>query len=176
MTAAAHLLQVKNTSLFLPKERMYIIRKWGKCLRAMLYMQLICRTHPKKTLRGNHWYIVMQKCMRFLENVPGSCLVLGKNYLRSCIILGRGLCMCPQVPHAFYSEVSAVGHSQKCNIELGGPFAWCSTVAIWQQSNLKEEILLSFEDGWKLIALHAPLLLCVFPGIVLIPAVLNCLG
>lgn len=41
---------------------------------------------------------------------------------------------------------------------------------------LKGRNIVVFEDGGKLMALHAPLLLCIFPGIVLIPAVLNCLG
>lgn len=59
-------------------------------MKAMLYMELICRTPcPKKTVRSNYWYIVMEKCMHFRENTPESSLVLGEN-------LGSVSCMCPQ--------------------------------------------------------------------------------
>lgn len=72
-------------------------------------------------MRDNYWYVVMEKCTHFLENTPGSCLMLGKNrlelpHLRQCFMYVS------PVVHAFYLEVSAVGHSQKVNVEFG-PFA-----------------------------------------------------
>lgn len=105
----------------------------------------------------------MEKCPHFLENHPGSCLMLGKNHLESCLI--SGIC----VPSCSCIWLRSLSCWTPPEMEYWARWTICM---LWYGCYLtakqfKGRNIIVFEDGWKLIAV--PLLLHIFPGIVLIP-------
>lgn len=105
----------------------------------------------------------MEKCPHFLENHPGSCLMLGKNHLESCLI--SGIC----VPSCSCIWLRSLSCWTPPEMEYWARWTICM---LWYSCYLtakqfKGRNIIVFEDGQKLIAV--PLLLHIFPGIVLIP-------
>lgn len=73
--------------------------------------------------------------------------MLGKNCLKSYLILSSVFMSVTPFVHTFYVEVSAVGHNQKLNIELDGPICMVSYGCYLTAKQFKERNIIVFVDG-----------------------------